>query len=91
MNDLILGITFGVYGYMIANVLTDDGEMLSFVRQAFNKLTKSYMVQWYEKPIYACAKCVAFWHYLIFSLVFDSFSVVSIIIATFVGHYLSER
>ena len=86
----LIGFVFGLYGVMVRQ-LTYDGEILSFVPTIFNRIKGDMRIRWWEKPIYACPKCVAFWHYLLFNFNFDTDILLGGIVALFTAYYFTER
>lgn len=66
--DMVTGIIFGLLGFLVADVLTAPGEVLSFYRrfaawlfrhEAVSMSDWNFVQWWGYKALYGCAKCVA--------------------------------
>lgn len=63
VDAIIYGVLSGIWGYLLAEVLTMPGEVLFFYRNALERITwnkqDDYGHYWIWKITVGCSKCIA--------------------------------
>lgn len=71
LNAVVIGIAWGLFGYLVSNILVQPGEVLSWWPGLVQRLNRSHgkgypdwsLIQyWNNKTTWLCGKCIAgFW------------------------------
>lgn len=90
-------VIIGVFGYLMANVLTKPGEVFGFLPRWFsNKYGHDISeyrtsIYWLAKVTWMCGKCIAGNIAIWYSLTFDIYGMFyNVVIAIFTGYIIEE-